>query len=780
MTNLDVRGSTKDNEGIGQVVGQTKDHMTRLGLRLTLPAIFAALALSVPVQVLSESTSLVPWEGDEEAADNGEEAAEEAVEEAEEEVAETNDEAEDAEAVAAETDDEAEDAEAVAAENGDEAEVATDVPAHYARAAVSPGTMHNAPGDPANYRTTPGIGGATGLPRMPTAQVGIPRTLRLGLTGEFFAGNDFLHEGDQADRQGLILAAGYSATSWMEAYASVGFVSVSNTLGSPPLMQIQGDIDLGLKAAWPIIPGVAAGADLGVGFFPNIGGTGIGSVGFWPRAMTMVDLLELAEVPLILHANVGMLLDSSDDPTDDWPHSPTEEFALGIHGYDRFAVGAGIEAPLPIATPFLGYQMNAPLGEIVVSGAEGTVNYGELISHVLSLGARVTATRDLTFTAAVDLAVGGRAVDGIPALMPWNLMLGVSYIIDPFGGHHVPAAPAPRTEPAFEPPPGFDPNTGWLTGVVTDAESGEVLVGAVVSIPEAATYPAASNTEGSYRTHRLQEGELEVVVSLTGYEPVTKVASIEAGETTTLDAALERIPEEVAKPEPVEEEEEVMVIEPGVLALSVLCAEEGEPASAEVTIEGDETQTVSTDETGRLEASVPPGEYLLRIAADGFLWRQINLAIEEGEKIEADIMVAPEPEEALVTFDGEEFEMAQRVAFEDDTANLLSESHPVLEQVIDLMTRHKIGRIRVEGHTDNQAPEEDSKRISKARADEVRRYLVVQGIDGDRVETAGLGQDRPVAPNLTQRGRAMNNRIEFHVIEEDDVAEAEEEAPGEA
>ena len=47
----------------------------------------------------------------------------------------------------------------------------------------------------------------------------------------------------------------------------------------------------------------------------------------------------------------------------------------------------------------------------------------------------------------------------------------------------------------------------------------------------------------------------------------------------------------------------------------------------------------------------------------------------------------------------------------------------------------------------------------------VADYLVGQGIDPSRIESAGYGDNRPVAPNLTARGRELNRRVEFLILE---------------
>ena len=68
--------------------------------------------------------------------------------------------------------------------------------------------------------------------------------------------------------------------------------------------------------------------------------------------------------------------------------------------------------------------------------------------------------------------------------------------------------------------------------------------------------------------------------------------------------------------------------------------------------------------------------------------------------------------------------------------------------------------ILVEGHTDSTGKPETNMKLSQARADTVRRYLIDGGVPADQIRAQGVGQDRPVADNKTSAGRAKNRRVE--------------------
>lgn len=74
--------------------------------------------------------------------------------------------------------------------------------------------------------------------------------------------------------------------------------------------------------------------------------------------------------------------------------------------------------------------------------------------------------------------------------------------------------------------------------------------------------------------------------------------------------------------------------------------------------------------------------------------------------------------------------------------------------------------VRIEGHTDSGGSAAVNRRLSRERARIVADLLREQGIEGERLAFEGYGSDRPVAPNTTAAGRAMNRRVEIVLIED--------------
>jgi OmpA-OmpF porin, OOP family len=123
------------------------------------------------------------------------------------------------------------------------------------------------------------------------------------------------------------------------------------------------------------------------------------------------------------------------------------------------------------------------------------------------------------------------------------------------------------------------------------------------------------------------------------------------------------------------------------------------------------------------------------------------------------------PKKALVVFKGDKIEILQQVHFETGKATIMADSNSLLKQVVDAIVKNGVKRVRVEGHTDNRGKKDANQKLSDDRARAVADYLIAQGLDAQRVESVGYGDSKPVAPNLTARGRELNRRVEFIVLE---------------
>ena len=71
-------------------------------------------------------------------------------------------------------------------------------------------------------------------------------------------------------------------------------------------------------------------------------------------------------------------------------------------------------------------------------------------------------------------------------------------------------------------------------------------------------------------------------------------------------------------------------------------------------------------------------------------------------------------------------------------------------------------KVKILGHTDSDGDDKSNLDLSKRRAASVKDFLAKEfSIEGDRMETDGLGESKPVDKNTTPEGKANNRRVEF-------------------
>ncbi|MDR0602091.1 MAG: flagellar motor protein MotB [Treponema sp.] len=80
-------------------------------------------------------------------------------------------------------------------------------------------------------------------------------------------------------------------------------------------------------------------------------------------------------------------------------------------------------------------------------------------------------------------------------------------------------------------------------------------------------------------------------------------------------------------------------------------------------------------------------------------------------------------------------------------------------------------KIRLEGHTDNEAVAEDGPwesnwELSAARSINILHYLADIGVDERRFQAAGFADTVPLARNDTPEGRASNRRVDVIILDE--------------
>lgn len=130
----------------------------------------------------------------------------------------------------------------------------------------------------------------------------------------------------------------------------------------------------------------------------------------------------------------------------------------------------------------------------------------------------------------------------------------------------------------------------------------------------------------------------------------------------------------------------------------------------------------------------------------------------------------PEPKPVVVV-KAKTIVIKEKINFEYDSADLLAESKPILDQVARAMKEDPgIEKVQVEGHTDNVGEASYNDDLSFRRAQSVVNYLVEQGIARELLVPVGFGFSCPLESNDTQAGRDANRRVAFIILQRDGKA----------
>ncbi len=105
------------------------------------------------------------------------------------------------------------------------------------------------------------------------------------------------------------------------------------------------------------------------------------------------------------------------------------------------------------------------------------------------------------------------------------------------------------------------------------------------------------------------------------------------------------------------------------------------------------------------------------------------------------------------------------VEFDFDKAVVKPQYHNDIEKVANFLKAYPKTTGELEGHTDSIGAEDYNMKLSKKRAESVKKYLVEKfAIDAARLSTVGYGESKPVASNDTDTGRQRNRRVVANVV----------------
>ncbi len=104
------------------------------------------------------------------------------------------------------------------------------------------------------------------------------------------------------------------------------------------------------------------------------------------------------------------------------------------------------------------------------------------------------------------------------------------------------------------------------------------------------------------------------------------------------------------------------------------------------------------------------------------------------------------------------------VNFQSGSDLLLAGAENLIRDIASTLNENDYLQIEVAGHTDSQGSDENNRGLSDRRAKTVYDFLIMYGVDEERLSFRGYGESQPIADNQTADGRATNRRVELRVV----------------
>ena len=161
-----------------------------------------------------------------------------------------------------------------------------------------------------------------------------------------------------------------------------------------------------------------------------------------------------------------------------------------------------------------------------------------------------------------------------------------------------------------------------------------------------------------------------------------------------------------------------------------------------------------------LEKGMKDG-FVVNVTSENYAFASQIVQAGEGEKKAVVTKIDLELEYVTV---GQPY-MLNNINFATNSSSVLTvTSMIILDGFVDYLKEIPDMRVAIHGHTDDVGSHEDNMKLSEDRAKAVNDYMILSGLDDNRLTYRGFGETQAIGSNKTEEGRARNRRTEF-VIE---------------
>lgn len=629
--------------------------------------------------------------------------------------------------------------------------------------------------------------GTSGLMDIKLAGSSPMGTLGAGVFGGFFKYSDYLINGDENTFTTGTIGIRASVWKYIEIHGAIKTYANHNTMEYPKLFQTIGDIDLGVKGYYPVTDMISLGMDMYFNILNAVGDVGINpqgtSVGF--DALATFDFGAISEsVPVRGHLMVGYLFDNAYNIIDSIESqaggcgsdsdgdgnveyagclSPVERTALGIDRNDQFHLGFGLDAAFPYISPIIEYHLDVPVNrqDFVCPQIPGSYDScmkdagSSAMRQWMNFGVRaLPPVKGLAVDFGFEVGLSGYAptVHELAAQEPYMVKFGLTYQFNPFVK---PKKCVPKEKivevPAAMPQVEEAPKAAQIVGMVHDESSSTMPVAdAVVVYAGMELNPQLTSAAGRFNSYELPPGEATLSISAPNYE--AQQFTVVVPETGFVEQLFPL----------------TAAVRKGQLSV-LLLNEKGKPiAGISVKVEGTVSGAFVTDDDGIVTLEADAGPVHFTVSDEKYLHKKMTVVAKAEAHEKAQMELKSKGKKNLVVVKNDRIRIRRKIHFKVNSDVIATNSYQILDEVADTLAKNPhIGKVEIQGHTDDRGQRTHNVELSQKRAEAVRSYLMNAGIEETRLDAKGFGPDKPIAPNVIETGRAKNRRVEFHITKSD-------------
>jgi len=111
-----------------------------------------------------------------------------------------------------------------------------------------------------------------------------------------------------------------------------------------------------------------------------------------------------------------------------------------------------------------------------------------------------------------------------------------------------------------------------------------------------------------------------------------------------------------------------------------------------------------------------------------------------------------------------EDKLKKRIHFAFDSYELTPQAKEILKKKAEILLNYPSIKLVIEGHCDERGTEEYNLALGERRARAAYEYLILLGIEADRLSIVSYGEERPLDPSHNEEAWSKNRRDEFRIV----------------